>query len=787
MLRNYFKTAFRNLVRNTTFSVINITGLAIGIATSVLLLLWSQDELSFDRFHSKADRIYRLNANFINDGVKTTWQTTSGPLAHRANKEVTAVEMAGRISGEDGLVLMNVDGKNFIESNNMAYVDANFFQVFDFPLLKGNVTKPFPNTKSIIITEKIAKKYFADADPIGKIIQRENKDEFTVVGVAENFPDNSSIRYDLFLPFEILINNYHSEYWKGLESDWGNYNYFTYLLLREGVSTKTVAEQLTKIHHANQKESGVIYTLQPIIALHLYGPDMSEEGIQTVRIFWVVAIAILCIACINYINLATARATKRAQEVGVRKTIGASRAKLVTQFLIESSLVCVLAFLLALTVIQLAMPFYNQLSSKNISFELLGYKNILLLSGALIFTWITAGVYPALVLSSFEPLQVMRGKNFINGSNSIFRKTLVVTQFTLSIAIIIGTVVVGRQLSFIRNKKLGFDKENVFTFALRGDMFKNKETILNELSRNSGIESVSIAGQNILNIGNTTGDSDWEGRLPNQTLFVHPMNVKFDFIKMMNMELVEGRSFIDSKADTASYILNEAAIKQMGIKDPIGKSFTLWNGKGKIIGVVKDFHHTSMKTQIEPTIFFCNSNWLWLVYVKTNGKDNAGAVAAAEKIWKKYNPLYPLDYSFMDVAFDDMYKSEMRVEKIFALFSVIAIFISCLGLFGLAAFTTLQRVKEIGVRKVMGASVSQIVVLLSSDFIKLVFVALIVAIPVSYYGMQNWLNDFAYRITVDWSIFALSGVFSIVIALLTVGYQTIKAAQANPSQSLKNE
>jgi putative ABC transport system permease protein len=296
-----------------------------------------------------------------------------------------------------------------------------------------------------------------------------------------------------------------------------------------------------------------------------------------------------------------------------------------------------------------------------------------------------------------------------------------------------------------------------------------------------------MGGQNILNIGNTTGDSDWEGKLPTQTLFVHPMNVKYDFIKMMNMELVEGRSFLDSKADTTSFILNEAAIKQMGIKDPIGKSFSLWNSKGKIIGVVKDFHHTSMKTQIEPTIFYCNPKWLWLVYVKTNGKDNAGAVAAAEKIWKQYNPLYPLEYSFMDVAFDNMYKGEMRIEKIFALFSVIAIFISCLGLFGLAAFTTLQRVKEIGVRKVMGASVGQIVILLSSEFMKLVFIALLIAIPVSYYGMQNWLNDFAYRINVDWSIFALSGVISIVIALLTVGYQTIKAAQANPSRSLRSE
>jgi len=787
MLKNYLTIAFRNLRHDGIYSIINISGLAIGIATSVLLLLWSQDELSFDRFHTKADRIYRINANFINEGNKNTWGTTAAPLAYHANKEVSAIEMAGRISGKDGMTLMNVDGKIFIENNSIAYIDDNFFKVFDFPLLKGNLAKPFPNTKSIIISEKTAKKYYGDADPIGKIIQQENKDEYTVVGVVKNFPANSSLRFDLFLPFEILIKNFHNDYWKGLENDWGDYEYFTYVLLKQDASVNAVTDQLTKIHRANQKETSVFYSLQPIAMLHLYSPDLSEEGIQTVRIFLVVAIAILAIACINYINLATARATKRAKEVGVRKTIGANRSKLVAQFLVESSFISVFALFLSIVIIQLAMPFYNSISGKNISFDLLGYRNVLLLSGALIFTWLTAGIYPALMLSSFQPLQVLRGKSFIGGSNAVFRKVLVVIQFTLSITIIIGTVVVGKQLHFIRNKKLGFDKDNIFTFALRGDMFKNQEKIINDLKSNIAVEKVSMGGQYIINIGNTTGDTEWEGKPKDQVMFVHAMSMKADFIDLMNMEIVEGQSFHDSKADTASYILNEAAIKQMGMKDPIGKPFSLWNRKGFIVGVVKDFHHTSMKTQIEPTVFFSNTDWLWLVYVKTNGQNNAEAIAAAEKIWKQYNPLYPFDYSFINVAFDNMYKSEMRIEKIFGIFSVIAIFISCLGLFGLAAYTTAQRIKEIGVRKVMGASVSQIVVLLSSDFVKLVFIALVIAIPVSYFGMQNWLNDFAYRIDIDWVIFAMAGFFSIVIALLTVGYQTIKAAQANPSESLRSE
>ena len=788
MLANHIRIALRNLLRDHLYSIINIGGLAVGIAASVLLMLWVQDELSFDRFHQKADRIYRVNANFDNSGNKTTWSGTPGPVAPFGKQQIPAIQEAGRISENTGMMLFTYEGKQFAENYHTAHVDPNFFTVFDFPLIKGNSSNPFPDNKSILLSERIAKKYFGDSEAMGKVVRLDNKEYYTVTGVLKNMPENSSLRYDILFPFDILIKNYQgNDFWKSLESDWGNYFYFTYLLIDPSASPTAVAKQLSDIHHAHQKESGVNYSLQPLTALHLYSADMSEEGIQTVRIFLIVSIAILLIACINYINLATARATKRAKEVGVRKTVGASRSRLVAQFLTESVVISVLALVLSLILIQLAIPFYNDLPGKNISFDLLSTSNLVLLAGALFVTTLTAGVYPAMVLSSFQPLQVIRGKLTISGGNSLFRKILVITQFALSIVIIVGTIVVDKQLTFIRNKKLGFNKENIFTFGMRGEMFKNRETIRTELSKQPGIEGIALSNQSILSLEGTTGDTDWEGKGLQQGMMVHPVNIDEHFIDVTHLELAEGRGFTGSKSDTAHFILNETAVEKAGLVDPIGKSFTLWQTKGTIIGVVKDFHHSSIKTKIEPTVFFHNPSWYWLVYVKTNGKDNAGAIASTEKVWKQYNAEYPFEYQFLDSSFDAMYKTEQRTGRLFTAFSVVAIFISCLGLFGLATFTAAQRIKEIGIRKVMGASVNEIVVLLSKDFLKLIVMALVIAVPASYFGMQNWLQDFAYRIPIDWTVFVVAGGISLLIAFLTISFQTIKAAMGNPVESLRTE
>jgi len=786
MLKNHLKLAIRGLLRDHIYSFINIGGLAVGIAASVLLILWAQDELSFDAFHEKAGRLYKANANFDNNGNKSTFGTLPGPMAVFAKREVPDVEDAVRISTETYGFQYTVNDKNFIE-NKTAYVDPSFFTMFDFPLLQGNPAKPFPDNHSIVLSETTAKKFFGDGQVMGKAVRLNEKETYTVTGVLKDMPHNSTLRYDILLPFDILIQAYKPGGWKGLESDWGDYYYTTLLLLRDAAAAPQAEKQLTAIHAKNQPEAKVRYSLQPITQLHLYSADGHEEGIQTVRIFLIVAVALLVIACINYINLATARATKRAKEIGVRKTVGADRGRLIAQFLVESSLISILALGFALIGIQAIAPLYNEISGKQLSLDLLQSSNVTLMAIILIVTWLASGIYPALVLSAFQPVQVLRSKLTVSGGNSRFRKVLVVTQFALSITIIAGTFIVNKQIAFIRNKDLGYNKANTFKFSLRGDMFGNKATIRNELLQQTGVENVTLANQDIMLMDATTGDTDWTGRAPDHHMMIHPISVDSSFIGTMGVKIIEGKGFTGSKLDTALFILNEAAVNEMGITDPIGKSFTLWSFKGTIAGVVRDFHHNSIKTKIEPAIFFSRPDWFWMVYVKTNGKDNAGAVATAEKLWKRYNPVHPFEYEFLDDHFDNMYKAEQRTESLLTGFSVVAIFISCLGLFGLATFTAAQRSKEVGVRKVMGATVTQIVTLLSKDFMKLIAVALIIAVPLSYFGMQNWLEGFAYHDAIDASIFVWSGALAFLVALLTIGFQTVKAARGNPVDSLRSE
>jgi putative ABC transport system permease protein len=790
MILNHITIAVRSLLREKFYSILNIGGLTLGISVSVLLFLWAIDELSFDGFHSKAENIFRVNANFDRNGTVTAWPVTPGPVAYHAKKELPTVVDAVRIAEDNGHVIFSVNNQSFVETRT-AYVDDSFFRIFDYELKSGNKEKPFPDLKSIIINETIATKFFGDSDPLGKTVRFEDKEDFVVTGIMKNMPKNSSIQHDILFPFEILIRDFQvNDYWKSLESDWGNYNYNTFLQLQEGTEPTSIAGSLTGIHKAHHSGDGLVavkYTLQPIDTIHLLNADLSDAGKQTVILFFIIGFAILGIACINYVNLATARATRRAKEVGIRKTVGANRSKLVGQFLIESGFISILSLTLALVIIQLCIPYYNELSGKVLDFSLLGERNIMLLATVLVMVWLVAGMYPAYVLSSFRPMEIIRSKNLGSGGKSLFRKILVTSQFGLSIAIIAGTMVVQRQLNFIQNKKLGYEKDNIFTFGLRGDMFKHKETIVNSLRQHPGIETITMAGQNVMQIGSTTGDTKWEGQQTGQSLLVHPMNVQHDFIPTMKMELSQGRGFLNSKADSASYILNEAAIREMGLTDPIGKSFSLWERPGTIVGVMKDFHHNSLKKKIEPTVLFNRPDWLWMVYVKTNGHDTKGAIAKAGEIWKQYNPQYPFEYNFMDVAYDNMYKSEERTEKLFTLFSMVAILVSCLGLLGLSTFTAVQRTKEIGVRKVLGASVTQIVVLLSKDFIKLILLAIVVAAPASFFLMQNWLKGFAYRIDIDWTIFAIAGLLAVVIGMLTISLHTMRAAAKNPVDSLRSE
>ncbi len=792
MFKNYLKTAWRNLLKNKFYSIINIVGLTIGLAVGILILLWVQDELSFDNFHHKTKNIYRVNAHIGTGSSKQVWDYTQAPVATYAKKEVPGVKNAVRL-------LMNYDHAVFtwqnktLKESNIAYTDPSFFQMFDFRLTKGNFKNPFPNNQSVVITQSTAKKYFGTENPIGKVLQADHKENFTVTGVLEDFPGNSSINYDMLFPMEIVAKQYNGTgFWKSLDSDWGNFGFTTFLEVQPNASLKNIGEQLIRIQLKNAPHIKVTvadnpFELQPLEKIHLYKADGTSSGMQTVKIFLVVAFLILLIACINYVNLSTARSILRAKEVSIRKIIGAQKKQLFFQFITESVIFFSISLLLAFVLIVLLIPFYNQLSGKNMHLNLLdsGVWKVILLT--VIGTLLASAIYPSLLLTSFDPLKSLKGKLTLGVGNTVFRKILVTTQFVFSVVLIISTLLIGKQLKFIREKDPGYQRDQVFTFDM-GNIQKHLSVaaVKAKLRAETSIKNLSATSGNLVNNGNTTGDNSWDGKDPNSMFVVSPLGVDADFIPMMKMKLKAGANFSGIQSDSAHFLLNETAVKMMGIKNPVGKRFKLWETEGSIIGVVKDFNFASLKESIKPSVIYYKDNG-YRIYIKTTGNGAAKAIVAATKLWNQYNPGIPFEYSFLDEAYSKLYQSDQRTGTLFNIFSVIAILVSCLGLFGLATYTAQIMTKEIGIRKVLGASVSSIVTLVSKDFLKLIVLSIIIASPIAFFTMQKWLQDFAYRVQISWWVFVLSGILSIAIALFTISFQAIKAALANPVDSLRSE
>ncbi|GAB3916118.1 ABC transporter permease [Larkinella terrae] len=790
MLRNYFKTAWRGLVNNKGYSAINIGGLAVALGISVLLLWWVKDELSFDRFHVQSDRIYRVNGGFGSGASQQFSGQIVAPVAAYAKQHIPGVEEAVRVVGNYDMSPFKVNGKTLVEEKAV-YVDPAFFTFFNFEWVKGNRNRPFPDLQTVVMTESAALKYFGAAEPVGKMLYsvRNNKN-YVVSGIIRDFPDNSSIQCNMLFPLEIVAKGYQAnDYWKSMDSDWGNWYAQTYFRLDPRANLDKLAKALTDVHHASNKyDQATVYRLQPLHDIHLYRPDGTPGAMQEVKMMGIVALILLAIGCINYVNLATAQATQRAKEVSVRKVVGAGRRHLVGQFLAESLLIFVVALALAIGLIRGLESTYHELTGKTQPFSLSDPQVWLVVIGVLVFTLAIAGIYPALVLSSFEPLKVLRGKIAIGGRRVTFRQTLVITQFAFSTALIVGTLIIGNQLRFMRERNLGYDRENVFSFWLTEEMSKHYEALKAELSREPSVSHVTASNGNLIGIGNSTGDTDWEGKPKNSMFIVTRMRVEKDFISSFGLKMAAGETFTGSKTDSMHVILNETAVKNAGIKNPIGKWFTLGQTKGIIIGVVKDFHFASLRQKVEPAVFFYRDNTNFgRIYIKTTGRDAPKAVAAAEKLWKKYSPDYPFEYQFMDAQYNDMYKSEQRTGALFNFFSGVAILVSCLGLFGLATFTAQQRMKEIGIRKVLGASVTGIVALLSKDFLKLVLIGILIASPVAWWAMNQWLQNFAYKIDLEWWVFALAGLLAVLIAFTTVSFQSIRAALMNPVKSLKSE
>ena len=785
MLRNYIKTAWRNLLNNKFYSAINIAGLTIGLAVGMLILIWVQDELSFDSFHKQAKDTYRLELFGGTGSSRQIWSVDVAPIGPLAKQQLPDVKDEVRITG--GYYSMYTYKDKVFGDENGVFADPSFFSVFDFHLIKGNASKPFADDNSVVITQKTAQKFFGDKDPIGKVIIADNKESFTVSGVIGNFPKNSSMQYDIIMPMSFHIKTMLANNKMDMNTNFSFFNYQTYLLLKPGTSLKNLAVKIRQIHLDHKPDdTDAEYLLLPLTKMHLYNADLTDKGMSTVRIFIIIALLILVIACINYVNLSTARSMLRSKEISIRKIIGAGKTQLFMQFFVETALLFSLAAALAIGLIYILMPAFNQISSKEMTFNLADYHIWFMLLLSITGTLAASSIYPALLLSSFEPLKALKGKISANIGDVLFRKILVVIQFSFSVILIIGTMVITHQLNYIRSKDLGYDKTHVFSFWMR-DIGTHYEAVKAELLKQPGILNVTRSNSNIVKIGGISGDNDWDGKTPNQTFIVHPIVIDKDLISFFKMKMVQGASFTGAVNDTAHYILNEAAIREIGLKDPVGKRFRMGKINGTIIGVVKDFHFASMKEKIAPSVFMYDPNYLRTVYIKTTGKDAPKAIHAAETQFKQYNGQYPFSYAFLDDIFNDLYQGEQREGTLFTYFAVIAIFISCLGLLGLAAYTAQVRTREIGVRKVLGASVGGIVQLLAKDFVKLVLISILIASPLAWYFMHKWLQDFAYKITIGWWVFALAGTMAIVIAFITISFQAVKAALANPVKSLRSE
>ncbi|UTA67344.1 ABC transporter permease [Emticicia sp. 21SJ11W-3] len=785
MIRNYLKVAWRNLWKNKTFSLLNIMGLALGMTCSLLIMLWLQDELQKDKFHKNGSRLYRVMENQFYAGEVVTYPSTPGILSQHITKDIPEIEMASQILWEESPLFTVGD---IFEKEKGRYVNGDFLNMFSFELATGDARTALKRPDGVVISKRIADKYFPNQDPMGKIIRVDNRDDVMVTGVLKQITEQSSLKFDFLMSYDRWLKT--NEWAK----EWSNNGPRCYVMLNKNADIKKVQAKIKGYIKTKNKDSNVELFLQPYEDVYLYSnykAGVQDGGrIDYVKMFSIIAVFILVIACINFMNLATARSVKRAKEVGVRKVVGALRYSLIGQFLGESLIIAFLSLIFAILLVFLILPAFNTLTDKHLSLNFTDPLFLLILLGLTIITGLVAGSYPALFMSSLKPVVVLKGSLKFKPSATFFRKGLVVFQFSLSIMLIVGMMVVYRQIQFIQTKNLGFDKENLIFSPIEGDLRANFTAFKQELLNMQGIKSVTSSQADPLQVGSSTQGVTWPGKDTTKTILFSQNPVSFDYLATMGIKLKDGRDFSPSfSTDTSNYIINEEAAKKMDMKDPVGKEMTMWGKKGTIIGLVKSFHINSLHESIPPLILNFQrgkENWGQIIVRAEAGKTRE-ALASMEKAYKKFNPRFPFQYYFTDQEFADQYKGENVVSKLANYFAFLAIFISCLGLFGLAMFTAEQRTKEIGVRKVLGASVFSITAMLSKDFLKLVFIAALIAFPLAWYLMKNWLQKYAYRIEIQWWFFLVAGLVAVAIALLTVSYQSIKAALMNPMKSLKSE
>ena len=787
MFQNYIKTAFRSLLRQKGYSLINMMGLSVGLTVSLLILLWVQDEMKMDHFHVDGDRLYRV-VSHINSGKTDidTWTNTPYPLVKYLPENFPEIEDVGAYDPTNKKQF-RVDGREFLADG--IFATPGFFRVLTFPFVEGKRRDVFKEPNTVVISETLAVKLFGfdwHGQTIGEAIEI-NGQNYKVTGVFADVPTFSSLAFD----FVFNLEGQHAD--ESNTYPWGNFDSYVLIKIKEGTSVSALETKIADaVEKNNQYAEGVKLGLQAFERMYLHGQfeNGQEAGgrIEYVRLFGLAAIFLLLIACINFMNLATARASKRAKEVGVRKTVGAGKGSLIAQFMVEASVITLFSVVAAILLGELLLPYFHDISGKDLAFDY-GSANFWAVVGGIgVVTTLLAGSYPAFFLSHFRIHNVLKGKLTQNFGGGNLRRGLVVFQFVLSALLVVCALVVQDQVHFIKTKHLGLDKENVLYFRTPPGADDNLDAYKSELLRIPGINGLTFCSTNPLAVGSQTGDPKWEGMSPDDGQLFKVMIADENFLNMMNIPLAEGRDFSPLlSTDTLSYMINETAAKAMHLDDPIDKKLEFWGKSGPIVGVVKDFHISSLHETIGPLIIANMPSETGLTMMRIDPNRTEDIIAASQNIFEKHAQGFPFRYDFLDDRYEQMYRSEQRTGDLSGWFAFVALFISCLGLLGLSAFIAEQKTKEIGVRKVLGASVTHIITMLSKDFLKLVGMSLLVALPLGWYLMKSWLENFAYQVEMGWWVFALAGGVAIVVALLTVGFQSAKAAWVNPVESLRSE
>jgi putative ABC transport system permease protein len=795
MIKNYFKTTIRNLWKNKAYSFLNIFGLSIGIACAGFIFLWVDDELNWDQFNIKKDKLYRIKENQKYDTYVATFGSTPTPMAPAMLQEIPGIANTCRIIGSNS-ALTTIGDKSMYTFPN--YADASMFSMFTFPFVQGNAKTAFKELYSMVITESTAKKFFGDEkNIIGKTVRVDNKQNYVITGVVKDIPHNSTVQFEWVAPFQIWYDEN-----KSWAQSWGNNDIDTYVEIKPGVSAASVNNMLYNFIQKREPKSLARPFLFAANDWHLR--DDFDNGVQTgrgkityVHLFSIIAWIILLIACINFMNLSTARSEKRAREVGVRKVLGSGKRMLIFQFIGEAIFMAALSAIFAVIMMTLFLPAFNLLVQKNLELGLNNPLHLIALIIIVLICGLFAGSYPSLYLSSFNPVFVLKGVNMKSSSAAFIRKGLVVLQFSISIILIISTIVIYQQIEHVKSRNLGFNKNNLLDIDMNNEMTKNYEAIQQDLLNTGLIENVATSNYNTLYGGNNTGSLDWEGKKTNNEILISTRFTSPGYMKTSGIKILEGRDFVETdsvQSKKINVLITQSLEKLMGNNSAVGKTLH-WDGDTSgtlvnVVGVVNDYVYADMYGKPDPVMFVClNNPDASNMYVRLKSNANVEtAIEQIEAVIKKDNPSYPFTYHFVDDQFNAMFENEQLISKLSRVFATLAIIISCLGLFGLAAYTAERRTKEIGVRKVLGASVANITTLLSKDFLQLVLISCVVAFPVSWWMMNSWLQNYKnYRIEISWWIFLAAGISAILIALITISFQSIKAAIANPVKSLRTE